>query len=145
MKARAELRRQIREYEWDGIVDAFRKTSDVTTLTAFTEDTIALLGAGIALVGVILAEITGNAVYDLSPSVSASSSCRSLSRSRGRTSAFSSEKVSRTVEEQRFRDIVMRTNTWPTSSASGQSISGRTRSSSSRPAVRPGAGHGSNR
>ncbi|ADQ68484.1 cation diffusion facilitator family transporter [Halogeometricum borinquense DSM 11551] len=63
-KAAAELRRQIREYEWDGIVDAFRKTSDVTTLTAFTEDTIALLGAGIALVGVILSEITGNAVYD---------------------------------------------------------------------------------
>ncbi|SFR36025.1 cation diffusion facilitator family transporter [Halogeometricum rufum] len=63
-KAAAELRRQIREYEWDGVVDAFRKTSDVTTLTAFTEDGIALLGAGIALVGVVLTEVTGNYIYD---------------------------------------------------------------------------------
>ena len=64
MKANAELRRQIREYDWSGIPEAFRKTSDVTTLTAFTEDAIALGGAGIALVGVLLAEWTGNEIYD---------------------------------------------------------------------------------
>jgi divalent metal cation (Fe/Co/Zn/Cd) transporter len=38
--------------------------SDVTTLTAFTEDAIALLGAGIALVGILLSKATGNEVYD---------------------------------------------------------------------------------
>ncbi|SFR33958.1 cation diffusion facilitator family transporter [Halogeometricum limi] len=63
-KANTELVRQIREYEWSGYREAFRKTSDVTTLTAFTEDTIALLGAAIALVGVVLSELTGNEVYD---------------------------------------------------------------------------------
>ncbi|WP_416838413.1 cation diffusion facilitator family transporter [Haloferax sp. DFSO52] len=64
IKANAELRRQIREYEWDGLVQAFRETSDVTTLTAFTEDTVALVGAMLALVGIGLTEITGNEVYD---------------------------------------------------------------------------------
>jgi cation diffusion facilitator family transporter len=63
-KANKELRRQINHYEWDGLRDAFRKTSDVTTLTAYTEDTIALLGAGIALVGILLSKATGNEIYD---------------------------------------------------------------------------------
>jgi cation diffusion facilitator family transporter len=63
-KAHAELTRQIREYEWSGFVEAFRATSDVTTLTAFTEDAVALGGASIALVGVVAAELTGNEVYD---------------------------------------------------------------------------------
>ncbi|SFL26238.1 cation diffusion facilitator family transporter [Halogranum rubrum] len=64
VKANAELQRQISEYGWSGIPEAFKKTSDVTTLTAFTEDTIALGGAGIALVGILLTEFTGNPVYD---------------------------------------------------------------------------------
>ncbi|MFB6251483.1 MAG: cation diffusion facilitator family transporter, partial [Halobellus sp.] len=63
-KANKELRRQINHYEWDGLRDAFRKTSDVTTLTAFTEDAIALLGAAVALVGILLSKATGNEVYD---------------------------------------------------------------------------------
>ncbi|MDS0295804.1 cation diffusion facilitator family transporter [Halogeometricum luteum] len=63
-KANAELQRQIREYEWSGVVEAFKKTSDVTTLTAFTEDGIALAGAAIALVGVVLTQLTGNYIYD---------------------------------------------------------------------------------
>jgi cation diffusion facilitator family transporter len=63
-EAFAELRRQIDEYGWSGLVEAFRVTSDVTTLTAFTEDAIALAGAAIALVGVVLTEVTGNHVYD---------------------------------------------------------------------------------
>ncbi|WP_101295254.1 cation diffusion facilitator family transporter [Halegenticoccus soli] len=63
-KANAELRRQIAEYEWNGLVDAFRKTSDVTTLTAFTEDAIALGGAALALVGILLSEFTGDETYD---------------------------------------------------------------------------------
>jgi len=36
----------------------------VTTLTAFTEDTIALVGAAIALVGVFLTEQTGMEIFD---------------------------------------------------------------------------------
>ncbi|MEA1932623.1 MAG: cation diffusion facilitator family transporter [Euryarchaeota archaeon] len=64
IKANAELQRQITEYGWSGIPEAFKKTSDVTTLTAYTEDTIALLGAGLALVGIVLTQLTGNPIYD---------------------------------------------------------------------------------
>jgi cation diffusion facilitator family transporter len=63
-KANRELRRQMNEYDWSGYVEAFRSTSDVTTLTAFTEDAVALGGASIALVGVVLHEVTGNPAYD---------------------------------------------------------------------------------
>ena len=64
LKANTELQRQIDEYDWNGIREAFRETSDVTTLTAFTEDAVALGGAGIALVGVVASHYTGNEVYD---------------------------------------------------------------------------------
>jgi len=63
-KARKELKRQIDVHDWSGYREAFRKTSDVTTLTAFTEDFIALAGAGIALFGVFLSNLTGNPVFD---------------------------------------------------------------------------------
>jgi len=36
----------------------------VTTLTAFTEDAIALGGAAIALVGIVLSRVTGDHIYD---------------------------------------------------------------------------------
>ena len=64
VKANAELQRQITQYGWSGIPEAFKKTSDVTTLTAYTEDTIALLGAMLALVGILLTQFTGNPIYD---------------------------------------------------------------------------------
>jgi len=63
-KANAELRRQMREFGWADLHEAFRRTSDVTTLTAFTEDTIAMAGAAIALVGITAARVTGNQVFD---------------------------------------------------------------------------------
>jgi cation diffusion facilitator family transporter len=63
-KANAEMKRQITAYGWSGIVEAFEKTSDVTTLTAYTEDAIALAGAAIALVGIVLTRVTGNPIYD---------------------------------------------------------------------------------
>lgn len=63
-KASGELRSQINEYGWSGIREAFRETSDVTTLTAYTEDAVALGGAAIALVGVIASHYTGNEIYD---------------------------------------------------------------------------------
>jgi len=64
VKANAELRRQMEAYGWSTLPEAFRSTSDVTTLTAFTEDAIALGGAIIALVGIGLSRVTGNPIYD---------------------------------------------------------------------------------
>ena len=63
-KANDEIRRQMDVHDWDGYREAFRHTSDVTTLTALTEDFIALSGAGIALFGVFLTRTTGNHIYD---------------------------------------------------------------------------------
>ncbi|WP_435094334.1 cation diffusion facilitator family transporter [Halorubrum sp. N11] len=63
-KAWEELARQIERYEWSGIREAFSRTADVTTLTAFTEDAIALGGAVIALVGITLTRITGIQAFD---------------------------------------------------------------------------------
>jgi len=63
-KANKELTRQIDANDWSGYREAFRKTSDVTTLTAFTEDTIAMVGAGLALVGVFLTRQTGMPIFD---------------------------------------------------------------------------------
>jgi cation diffusion facilitator family transporter len=64
VKANAELRRQMDENGWSGYREAFRRTSDVTTLTAFTEDTIALVGLSLALIGNLLGQLTGNEIYD---------------------------------------------------------------------------------
>jgi len=64
VKARREMSRQISRHGWSGFREAFRRTSDTTTLTALTEDTVALLGLGLALAGVFLTEQTGNHVYD---------------------------------------------------------------------------------
>jgi cation diffusion facilitator family transporter len=63
-KANQELSRQIEVNDWSGYREAFSKTSDVTTLTAFTEDTIALAGAGIALFGIYLTQVTHNPIFD---------------------------------------------------------------------------------
>ena len=63
-KANDEIRRQMDVHGWDSYREAFRHTSDVTTLTALTEDFIALSGAGIALFGVFLTRTTGNHIYD---------------------------------------------------------------------------------
>ena len=63
-KAYAEISRQMEANDWDGLGEAFRKTSDVTTLTALTEDTIALAGLVFALVGIILTQQTGIEAFD---------------------------------------------------------------------------------
>jgi len=69
LKARAELLRQMREYGWDGYRETFARTSDITTLTAFTEDTVALFGLVTALAGLVAARITGNQAYDAAGAV----------------------------------------------------------------------------
>lgn len=63
-KAHASMKKQIKENNWSGFREAFKKTSDVTVLTALTEDAIALGGAGIALFGIYLTRVTGNPIYD---------------------------------------------------------------------------------
>jgi len=63
-KAYRVMKRQMDTYDWETLPEAFRKTSDVTTLTALTEDTIAMAGAGIALFAVYLSRVTGNPLYD---------------------------------------------------------------------------------
>ena len=67
--AHAELRRQMAAHDWSGLVQAFRRTSDVTTLTAFTEDAVALGGALSALVGIGLTELTGDEAFDAATAV----------------------------------------------------------------------------
>jgi cation diffusion facilitator family transporter len=63
-KAYTAMKLEIERREWSGFREAFRKTSNVTTLTALTEDTIALAGAGIALFGIFLSRWTENPMYD---------------------------------------------------------------------------------
>ena len=63
-KAYASMRAEIDEKQWSGFREGFRKTADVTVLTALTEDAIALGGAGLALFGVFLSWVTGNPLYD---------------------------------------------------------------------------------
>ncbi len=64
LKARGELKRQMDEYGWSGYREAFERTSDLTTLTAFTEDTVALLGLTVALVGITAGRVLDNPAFD---------------------------------------------------------------------------------
>ena len=63
-KAYRAMKIDIRQHEWSGFREAFRKTSNVTTLTAFTEDTIALVGLGLAFFGILGTQLTGNPLFD---------------------------------------------------------------------------------
>ncbi|MFW5896330.1 MAG: cation diffusion facilitator family transporter [archaeon] len=54
----------IRRHDWSGFREAFQKTSNVTTLTAFSEDTIALVGLGLAFLGILGTQVTGNPLFD---------------------------------------------------------------------------------
>lgn len=63
-KANRAMRLQIDEHGWSGYREAFRKTADVTTLTALTEDAIAVVGLLLALAGVALTSLTGDPIYD---------------------------------------------------------------------------------
>ncbi|GAD53157.1 transporter 37 [Halarchaeum acidiphilum MH1-52-1] len=58
------MRSDMIENDWSGFAETFRKTSNVTTLTAFTEDTVSVSGIVIAFVGVSLSDATGNPLWD---------------------------------------------------------------------------------
>lgn len=64
LKAYQGMKAEMNEHGWNGFVETFKKTSEVSTLTAFTEDIIAMAGAGIALFGIYLTRVTGNYIYD---------------------------------------------------------------------------------
>ncbi|MDH5018696.1 cation diffusion facilitator family transporter [Halobacterium rubrum] len=64
VKAYQETRRQMDRHGWETLREMFRRTSDTTTLTALTEDTVALLGLVLALGGILLTQYTGNPFYD---------------------------------------------------------------------------------
>ena len=64
LRAYRAMSGDIEKHEWSGFLEAFRKTSNTTVLTALTEDTVALLGLGTALIGIYLTQLTGNHVYD---------------------------------------------------------------------------------
>ncbi len=46
------------------LIDEFRESKDPIILTVMVEDSAALLGIGVAAVGIYLSDITGNSVYD---------------------------------------------------------------------------------
>jgi cation diffusion facilitator family transporter len=64
MKAYNATKKDIEKHDWNGFREAFQHSSDTTMLTALTEDTVALMGLVLALVGVFLTEQTGNHVFD---------------------------------------------------------------------------------
>lgn len=64
LTARREMRRQMRRYGWSSYRQAFRRMSDLPTLTAFTEDAVALIGLVLALVGLTAARVTGQHAFD---------------------------------------------------------------------------------
>ena len=49
---------------FNSLIDEFRNSKDPTILTVIVEDSAALLGIGIAALGIFLTDITGNIVYD---------------------------------------------------------------------------------
>ncbi|KZN25350.1 cation transporter [Haladaptatus sp. R4] len=63
-KAYRSTKHEIERRNWSGFREAFHKTSNVSTLTALTEDTVSVAGAGFALVGIWLSQVTGNPIYD---------------------------------------------------------------------------------
>ena len=64
MKAHNQIRNHMETYGWSSYWEVFRQTSDVTSLTAFTEDSLALVGIVLALFGVIASGFAENPVYD---------------------------------------------------------------------------------
>jgi cation diffusion facilitator family transporter len=63
-KAYKAMKLEIEEHDWSGFREAFTKTANVTTLTALTEDAIALGGLLLALVGIAATQVTGDPIYD---------------------------------------------------------------------------------
>jgi divalent metal cation (Fe/Co/Zn/Cd) transporter len=46
------------------LIEEFKESKDPTILTVVVEDSAALLGIGVAAIGILLSDITGNSIYD---------------------------------------------------------------------------------
>ena len=68
-KANQGIKKIQDENGYDGIIETFKKTTDVTTLTAFTEDLVALIGIILALIGIIATKILENPIFDATTSL----------------------------------------------------------------------------
>jgi len=68
-KATKGIKKIQQENGYNGIVETFKKTTNVTTLTAFTEDFVALLGIVMAFAGIVLTRYLGNPLYDAATSL----------------------------------------------------------------------------
>ncbi|MFB6129341.1 MAG: cation diffusion facilitator family transporter [Salinigranum sp.] len=68
-KAYTSIQTEVEENDWSGLWEAFHKSSQVTVLTSLTENSVAVVGLLIALVGLGLTQVTGNPVYDSAAAV----------------------------------------------------------------------------
>ncbi len=64
MKAWAGMKADMERHGWESFGEAFKKTANVTTLTALTEDSVALAGLVVALFGLVAYQLTGDPIYD---------------------------------------------------------------------------------
>lgn len=63
-KANDGIKNEMRENNWSGYIETFKKTSNITTLTAFTEDIVAIIGLFLAFIGNTLSFLTKNPFFD---------------------------------------------------------------------------------
>jgi len=63
-KARAGMKESMRRGRFKNLAETFRETKEAAILTAFTEDLMALIGLGIAMLALMLAQITRNPIFD---------------------------------------------------------------------------------
>lgn len=68
-EANKGINRIQKENGYDSLVETFKKTTDVTTLTAFTEDSVALIGIVLALVGIVATRVLENPLFDAATSL----------------------------------------------------------------------------
>lgn len=68
-KANQGIQRIQERQGYNGLIETFKKTTDTTTLTAFTEDTVALIGIILALIGITATKVLGNPLYDAATSL----------------------------------------------------------------------------
>ena len=59
-----EIREKEQKISFASMVDHFKESKDIALLTVIVEDSAALLGILVAVIGIFLSDITGNAIYD---------------------------------------------------------------------------------
>jgi len=59
-----EIKEKGEKISFSSMIEHFKESKDVALLTVIVEDCAALLGIIIAVIGILLSDITGNAIYD---------------------------------------------------------------------------------